>query len=377
MHDKRPHLLFLVTEDWFFCSHFLDRAVAARTAGYRVSVATRVDRHGERITAHGLGLIPLRLERRGINPLRELRAVAELLRIYRSSKPDIVHHVALKPILYGTLAAKMAGVPHIVNAPVGMGYAFSSRRLLARLLRPAIILAYRWLMNPGNSCVVFENPDDRQWLSQLGIVDAGRTRLIRGAGVNLDLFAATGEPAGNPVVVLPARMLWDKGIGEFVAAAAMLRQSGVAARFVLAGERDAGNLAAIPLAQLERWHAEGIVEWIGHQDDMPRVLASAHIVCLPSYREGLPKALIEAAAGGRPIVTCDVPGCREVVRDEENGLLVPPHDVAGLAAALRRLIEQPALRARMGRRGRAIAAAEFSVQQVNSETLALYQTLLS
>jgi len=377
LHDKRPHLLFLVTEDWFFCSHFLDRAVAARTAGYRVSVATRVDRHGERITAHGLGLIPLRLERRGINPLRELRAVAELLRIYRSSKPDIVHHVALKPILYGTLAAKMAGVPHIVNAPVGMGYAFSSRRLLARLLRPAIILAYRWLMNPGNSCVVFENPDDRQWLSQLGIVDAGRTRLIRGAGVNLDLFAATGEPAGNPVVVLPARMLWDKGIGEFVAAAAMLRQSGVAARFVLAGERDAGNLAAIPLAQLERWHAEGIVEWIGHQDDMPRVLASAHIVCLPSYREGLPKALIEAAAGGRPIVTCDVPGCREVVRDEENGLLVPPHDVAGLAAALRRLIEQPALRARMGRRGRAIAAAEFSVQQVNSETLALYQTLLS
>lgn len=372
----RPKLLFLVTEDWYFCSHRLPLACAARDAGFDVAVATRITAHGERIRSAGLRLIPIALRRSSRNPWSELQAIREIAAIYRREKPDIVHHVAMKPVLYGSLAAKITGVPHTVNALAGMGYVFTSQNASARLLRPWITLAFRLLLR--NTRVILQNPDDRDSLLSAGILNENQAVLIRGSGVDTDVFRYTPEPdSGTPLIVLPARMLWDKGVGEFVAAAEMLCKEGVAASFVLAGERDADNPAAISLEQLQEWHAAGTVTWLGKQEDMPALLARSHIVCLPSYREGLPKALLEAASSGRAIVATDVPGCREAVRHGKNGLLVPPRDSAALALALRQLIEDASLRRRYGRNGRAMAEQEFSVDHVSLETLALYRELLS
>lgn len=374
MDGNRPKLLFLVTEDWYFCSHRLPLACAARDAGFEVSVATRVRAHGERITAAGLQLIPLGLQRSGRNPWRELAAISEIARIYRQIAPDIVHHVAMKPVLYGSLAAKIAGVPVVVNALAGMGYVFTSSQASARLLRPLITLALRFLLKNGR--VILQNTDDRAALIAAGVLKVEQVALIRGSGVDTAIFQSTPEPDGVPLVVLPARMLWDKGVGEFVAAAVALKQDGVEARFVLAGERDPDNPADIPLEQLQAWHDSGNVAWLGRQEDMPSLLAQANIVCLPSYREGLPKALLEAASSGRAIVATDVPGCREAVHHNENGLLVPARNAVALAAALRLLIENPPLRRRFGLRGREMAEHEFSVEKITAETLALYRELL-
>lgn len=372
--NNKPKLLYFVTEDWFFCSHFLDRAVAAQQAGFQVSVLTRVNKHGQTILDNGINLIPLEFERSKINPLREISLIKGLASLYRRERPDIVHHVALKPILYGSLAAKIAGIRAIVNAPVGMGYVFSSKQLKARLLKPLVLLAYRLLLNPFNSVAVFENPDDLTYFEKLGIVKY--SRLIRGAGVNTLQFGSSNEPNEVPVVLLAARMLWDKGVGEFVEAAKILQQQSISARFVLVGAPDKENPESINQSQLLEWQDSGIIEWWGQHEDMPQVFAQAHIVCLPSYREGLPKVLIEAAACGRPIVTTDVPGCREIVRHNENGLLVPAKDPQALAVALNYLLNDAELRESMGKRGRAMVEAEFSTEQVVEQTLQLYKELL-
>lgn len=368
-------LLFLVTEDWYFCSHRLPLARAAKAAGYDVVVATRVHRHGAAIVAEGFKLIPIGLRRKSSNPLRELFAIAEIAAIYRRERPAIVHHVALKPVLYGSIAALMAHVPRVVNALAGMGFIFASETFKARLLRPLAVRAFRRLLSAGNSLLILQNPDDRQMLLDGGMIGQERTRLIRGSGVDLGSFMPTPEPGGTPVVMLPSRMLRDKGVMEFVAAARLLRERGVAARFILVGDSDSENSASIPDAQLEAWHAGGVIEWWGRCEDMPEVFAHAHIVCLPSYREGLPKVLLEAAACGRALVATDVPGCREIVIDGDNGLLVPPRDVEALAAAIGRLLDAPELRAKMGKRGRELVETDFSVDKVVRQTLAVYREL--
>ena len=374
---SHPRLLYLVTEDWYFCSHRLPLAAAARAAGFDVSVATRLRAHKKEIRAAGFEPIRIGLSRRSVNPFRELRSVAELVRIYRAVKPDIVHHVALKPVVYGSLAARLAGVPSVVNALAGLGYAFSSQDRWARLARPVVETAFRALLDRPASRLIVQNPDDLELLVRERVVGAERTVLIRGSGVDTARFAPALEADGVPLVVLPARMLRDKGIFEFVAAAEQLRAAGVAARFALVGDPDPDNPASIPAATLQRWSDGGAVEWWGWRDDMVEVFHQSHIVCLPSYREGLPKALIDAAACGRAIVTCDVPGCREVVREGENGLLVPPRDSAALAAALGRLLGDAKLRQAMGIRGRARAVAEFSIERVIEQTLGLYRELLA
>lgn len=372
--NNKPKLLYFVTEDWFFCSHFLDRAVAAQQAGFQVSVLTRVNKHGQTILDNGINLIPLEFERSKINPLREISLLKSLASLYRRERPNIVHHVALKPILYGSLVAQIVGIHAIVNAPVGMGYVFSSKQLKARLLKPLVLLAYRLLLNPFNSVAVFENPDDLTYFEKLGIVKY--SRLIRGAGVNTLQFGSSNEPNEVPVVLLAARMLWDKGVGEFVEAAKILQQQSISARFVLVGAPDKENPESINQSQLLEWQDAGIIEWWGQHEDMPQIFAQAHIVCLPSYREGLPKVLIEAAACGRPIVATDVPGCREIVRHNENGLLVPAKNPQALAVALNRLLNDAALRESMGKRGRAMVEAEFSTEYVAEQTLQLYKELL-
>ncbi|MBI1395521.1 MAG: glycosyltransferase [Betaproteobacteria bacterium] len=373
----RRRLLFLISEDWFFCSHRLPLAVAAREAGYDVTVATRVTDDGDRIRAAGIDLVPLGWSRRGTHPLRELAALREVIRVYRRCRPDIVHHVAIKPVLYGSLAARVARVPFVVNAVAGLGYIFASHDARARLLRPVVRAGFHLLLDRDNARLILQNPDDVEQFTKSGIVDRQRVRLVRGSGVDLRRFTVVPEPPGEPVVVLPARMLRDKGVEEFVEAARTLRAEGLRARFVLAGEPDEENPACIAESRLLDWAREGIVEYWGWQEDMVSVFQGANIVCLPSYREGLPKALIEAAACGRAIVTTDVPGCREVVSDGDNGLLVAARDAIGLAAALRRLLRDPVLRGKMARRARERAEAEFSIDYVIRETLAVYRDLLN
>lgn len=368
-------ILFFITEDWFFCSHFIERAVAARAAGNELVVLTRVNESASIIHAAGIRVLPLKILRRSFNLLRELFVIYSVWKIYRKEKPDLVHHVAIKPILYGTFVARCSGIRAIVNAPVGMGFVFSSKTHLARLLKPIVQFALRTLLNPHGSKVIFENPDDIEWAISSKLVKRDSAILIRGAGVNLEEFTPEAKVNDVPLVVLSARMLWDKGIREFVEAASILKKRGSLARFVLVGGVDTGNPTSISTAQLNLWANEGLVEWWGHKNDMSLVMSQADIACLPSYREGLPKSLLEAAACGLPIVTTDTPGCREIVRHGDNGFLVPIRDSEALATALQQLVEDEALRKRMGVRSRARAVAEFSQAQVIRETLVIYQEL--
>lgn len=370
----RPRLLFVVTEDWYFVSHRLALAVAARQAGFDVAVATRVGKQGETIRAAGIRLLPFSLSRHGGNPIWE---IAALVNLYRQERPDIVHHVALKPIVYGALAAWMARVPAQVNAVAGLGWLFTSANGLMRLIRPAARwILVRLLRAPGSLTIV-QNPDDRALLLRSHLPES-RIRMIRGVGIDPTVFSPAPEPPGLVCIVLAARMLWDKGVGEFVEAARLLTQAGVRARFVLAGAPDSGNPASVSEATLGGWHGHNGVEWWGWRDDMPAVFRKAHIACLPSYYgEGLPKVLLEAAACGLPIVTTDAPGCREVVRDGRNGLLVPPRDAGALAEAIGKLVQDRALRIRMGASGREIVTQEFSSERIVKETLAVYRELLA
>lgn len=375
--NEKPKVLFFVAVDWFFCSHFMGRALAAKDAGYEVLVLTQVVEHGDEIAQSGLRLIQLDLDRRSLNPFSTLKSLSQIFRIYRRECPSLVHHVAIKPILLGTLVARLLGIRNIVNAIVGMGYLSTSDRLSVRLLRPILKVAFRAFLNPTGSRVVFENKDDLWDFVAQGRVCASDAILIRGAGVAPCQIQPSGDAKGSPLVVLVARLLWDKGIGEYVDAARLLRQRGVRARFAIVGDIDRGNRGCIDPSTIEAWRSEGVVELWGFRTDIPQVLAEATIACLPSYREGLPKSLLEAMAAGLPCVTTDVPGCREAVRDGDNGLLVPAKNPFALADALERLIHNPELAKRMGTRGRERLEMEFSAQHVNQSTLELYREMLA
>ena len=369
-------LLFVVAEDWYFWSHRLSLARAAIDAGYEVGLATRFGQHANAIERLGIRLVPLAsLSRSSANPLREAAAVSELCAVYRAFDPTIVHNVAIKPVIYGSLAARITRVPIVVNALGGLGFAFLSQTRAARLLRPFVFAALRLALNSPRGALIVQNADDARTLLDNRLVPNDKLIVIRGSGVDTERFRPTPEPDAVPLVVLPARMLWDKGVGEFAAAARILRGRGVRARFALVGQPDRHNPRAVPRGQLQAWAREGVIEWWGLQQDMPGVFAKAHVVCLPTYYEGLPKALLEAAACGRPIVATDIPGCREIARPGVNALLAPVRDAQSLAAALERLIVDAALRLEFGAAGRRIVEQEFTQQAVADQTLALYARL--
>ena len=373
--SAKPRVLFLVTEDWYFCLHRLSLAKAVRDRGYDVVVATRVTDDGPRIIAEGLKLVPIQLSRSSRNPFRDLAAIAELVRIYREEKPDIIHHVALKPILYGSWAAALTRQRVVVNAFAGLGYVFTETKWQARVARGLIGLMLRSAFAFTSAFAMFENGDDYEVMRSRSVVTPQRSVIVRGSGVNEQKFAPAPEAPGDTVVLLAGRMLWDKGIGEFVRAAEIIRSRGIRARFVLAGRTDPSNPSSISKKQLQEWQSAGVVEWWGPRSDMPAVIASAHVVALPSYREGLPNGLLEAAACKRPVVATNVPGCREIVRDGENGFLVPAKDAEALAEALIKLIENPSLRQRMGECGRQMVLDAFTERHVFSQVLELYRKL--
>lgn len=372
--DGPPHLVFVVNTDWFFLSHRLPLAREAVRRGWRVTVAAPDTGRLDEMAAEGVGVVDLPLSRSGTNPVAEAPTVAFLARLYRRLQPSLIHHVTPKPVVYGSLAARAVPDVPVVNAVSGLGYAFIGKPpwhplpIVARRL-------YALALQRRRSYTVFQNDDDLAELAGAGLVDADRAVLIRGSGVDIEAFSPAPEPPGPPVVLLPARVLRDKGVGEFVQAARALRGRG--ARFVLAGPLDPGNPAAVDRATVEGWQAAGDVEWWGPRDDMPEVYRQATVVALPSYREGLPKALLEAGATARALVTTDVPGCRDVVTDGETGLVVPVRDAGALAAAVGRLLDDGALRDRLRHAARDHVVAEHAVEHVVAAHFQLYGRALA
>lgn len=367
-------LLFVVTEDWYFWSHRIDLACAAQQAGYRVLVATRCAAHRARIEARGIACIDLPFERSLRHPLQDLSLLFGLNALIGRERPALVHLVALKPILLASLALWWRPRTRFVQALTGMGYLFTSRDGLARRLQRIVRPLLRALLTRPNAHAIVQNEEDLRLLQALGVT-AEKTTLIRGAGVDIAHYTPQAQASGTPVVLLPARMLRDKGVAEFLAAAPLVRARHPDVRCVLVGGIDVDNPAAYTEEELVAATRAAGVEWWGHREDMRQVYAEASIVCLPSYREGLPKALLEAASSARALVATDVPGCRDVCRANESGLLVPARDAHALADALVTLLTNDALRTRLAAGARALVEREFASEKVHAATLALYARL--
>ena len=376
---KNLDITFFISEDWYFCSHRLPIARGIIEHGGNVTLITRVDRYGEKIKKENIRLIPLkRFKRRIQSPLLEFFSFLECLLIYRRESPKIVHQVALKPVIYGTIAARLVGVKNIVNAFAGMGSLFISEKSNYTLRQKIFLLIFRLLFKSKNVRLILQNDNDLNLLLKYRVVNKDQVVLIRGSGVDLQLFKTTSEPPGKPVVLLPSRMLWDKGVGEFVEAAKLLNNRKKIARFVLVGAPDPDNPRSIDPSRIHKWVDAGWVEWWGHRRDMPHVYARSHIVCLPSYyREGLPKVLLEAAASCRAIITSDTVGCRDVVKHGENGLLVPSRNATELADSILYLLIHPEVRKCMGIKGRKMVERGFSQEKSIGDTIDFYQSILN
>ncbi|MBI5944966.1 MAG: glycosyltransferase family 4 protein [Chloroflexi bacterium] len=366
-------VLIIANTDWYIYRFRLPLARFLRGQGFEVVLVSPSGRFAAEIQAEGFRWLPWEVGRQGINPFTEAKAVWSLVQIFRQEKPGLIHLHTIKPVLYGSLAALTGHVPAVVRSITGRGYVFLGKDIRARFLRLLVKPLYRFVMRSGQT--FFENSEDRQYFLAEKLVAQERTHLIEGVGVDTDYYQPLPEMDERPVVLLASRMLWDKGVGTLVEAARLLQKE-TDARIVLVGEPDPGNPASIDVDMLSQWVREGIVEWWGWRADMRSVFAASHIVTLPSLGEGIPTVLLEAAASGRPIVATDVAGCRDVVQDGVNGLLVPPKDPQALANALAALIKDKPLRRKMGAAGRDFIVQRFSDKKINEQTLAVYRQSL-
>jgi glycosyltransferase involved in cell wall biosynthesis len=361
-------IILFANTDWYLYNYRLPLARALRARGDEVVLLSPPGRYGELLEKDGFRWVVFPLARKGMNPLAEVATIFRLWRLLRQEKPDLLHNFTIKPVLYGSLAARLAGVRQIVNAVPGLGIAFAEGQGFLRLI---VTTLYR--LSLGRTQVIFQNPADRQVFLDRKLISAAQAHLVPGSGVDGEIFHPSPEPAGEPVVLLAGRLLRSKGVPEFVETARRLRGEGIRARFVIAGEPYPDNPDSIEPEELVAWEKEGLIENWGWHDDMAAVIPQAAIICLPTrYNEGLPRLLVEAGACGRPVVATDIPGCRMILRDGENGLMVPPGDLPALVEALKTLLLSPALRERMGKRGREIVEQEFSVAHVIAQTLEVY-----
>jgi glycosyltransferase involved in cell wall biosynthesis len=369
-------ILLFANTDWYLYNFRLELAQALRDRGDEVVLVSPDGPYAPRLRDQGFRWICFPLARRGLNPIAEIKTIIRLIRLYLREAPRLVHHFTVKCVLYGSLACHLSGIRFIVNSVEGLGYVFTEGQGSRGWLQRFVKIFYRLVLQ--ESWVIFHNPDDQRFFLENRLVNPKRMAMIRGTGVDLKRFSPKPFMEGTPLVILPTRMIWDKGLKEFVEAARVIKAEGIPARFALVGDNDDDNPASVPISQLRAWEKEGVIEWWGWKENMEEVFAQASIVCLPSfYREGVPKTLIEAAACGRPIVASDVPGSREIVRHGENGLLVPVRDAGALAEALLYLLNSPNTRIEMGICSRAIAEKEFSKELVISQTFSLYQSCLN
>jgi glycosyltransferase involved in cell wall biosynthesis len=375
--NRPPRLLFAVNNPAFFLSHRLPLALGAREAGFEVHVATMAGPSVPEILGHGLTHHVIPMSRSGRNPVKEIQSVYAFWKLFRHVRPDVVHAVTIKPVLYGGIAARLAGVPAYIAAISGLGFVFSNRSQGPNFLRWAATALYRLALGHPNSRVIFQNANDRDVLRKAGVVRPGQAVLIRGSGVDLNEFQAAPEPEGPPVAIMAARLLRDKGVVEFVEAARLTAGHASGLHWLLVGGPDPGNPASITEAEFSRWQQEGVVECLGERSDIAELYRRSHIAVLPSYREGLPRSLVEAAACGRAVVTTDVPGCRDAIEPGVSGLLVPARNARALADAVVQLASDPAMRQQMGAAGRHLAEQEFDIRKIVQMHVDLYQGLVA
>ena len=371
-------ILLVANTGWYLYNFRLPLARLLRSQGVEPVLVSPRDAYVARLESEGFRCVEFALDRRSRNPLRELFVIAGLLRIYRAERPMAVHHFTIKCVLYGTIAAKLSGIRAVVNAVTGLGPVFLGTDWKARALRPALKWFYRNVLTARRVRVVFQNQDDLQTFTHLHLVIPDRTIIIRGSGVDLQRFAPRpGHPdePPTPIVLFASRLIREKGIVEFVEAARLLKRRGVQAVFQVAGSPDSGNHSSVTAADLKAWQEEGLVDLLGHVDEVDDLIAPASLVVLPSYREGTPRILLEAASMGKAIVATDVPGCREAVVHGENGLLVPARDASALADAIEALLRDPARRAQMGENGRRKMVREFDCEDVARRTGQVYVNL--
>ena len=368
-------LLFVINTPEFFLSHRLPLALAARDAGHSVQIATGPGAACEQIKTMGFVHHCLPISRSGAKPWMELYSLWSLWRLLHGIRPDILHLVTIKPVLYGGMMARLSGIPAVVAAISGLGSVFVTSSRSAKWLRYGVKLLYRLALGHPKVMAIFQNADDQSILIELGTVREDQTILIRGSGVSLTDHSIEPEPEGELVVTFASRFLKEKGILEFIAAARILKERGIGAHFWLVGQPDHGNRSSISYEEVERWQKEGLIEYLGYRTDIADVFSRTNLVVLPSYREGLPKVLIEAAACGRAIVTTDVPGCRDAIEPNVTGLLVPARDATALANAIEKLLNDPYLRKSMGAAGRELAELEYGIDKVVEAHLKIYREL--
>ena len=369
-------ILFVITEDWALISHRLHLVKEAIAKGHDVALAARFSKHEDSLNKLGVTTFQWGLVRRSTTPLGEIASILKLRHIIKTFQPDMVFAVAQKPVLYCGILKRFGGRFGFVAALGGLGFIFNSAALQAKLLRPFIARLLWFSLAGKNTRFILQNPDNVSLFENLGIVKKGFTKLIRGSGVEIDVYKPSALPTGVPIIILPARMLWDKGVAEFVKAAQSIKEKGFKAEFVLVGDIDRHNPASVSQSQIDEWVSLKIVNHISRQEDMASVYSETTITCLPSYHEGLPKVLLEAASCARPIVAFDVAGAREIVKDRENGFLVPFKDQNSLEKALIALITNRELCEKMGCAGRELVEAEFSDKYINCQTFDVWDEVL-
>ena len=369
-------LLFLVNVDWFFLSHRLPVALEAMKQGYDVHIATGITNRLDELLSYGFHVHPVRFSRNKIGIVSLFQSLFDIIRVVRTVKPVIVHAVTLKPVILGGIISRLFNVPCYVAAISGLGTLFVDGHITQILLRTIITPFYRFALGHPKSAVIFQNPDDKDVLLEAKVINHNQIRLIRGSGVDLNEYSYQTEPAGKVVITMASRLLRDKGVREFCQASQKLQARNVPVEFRLIGSVDKGNQTSISEIELSSWVEEGAVTYMGFRNDIAKQYSLAHIICLPSYyREGLPKCLVEAAACGRPVVTTDVPGCRDAIIPGQTGFLVPPKDSDALANAIFTLVKDSGLRRSMGCAGRQFAEREFSIEKIVAEHLAIYEEL--
>lgn len=373
---KKKKIFLVVSEDWSFWSHRLSLALSAMESGFEVTLVTKINMLASSIKNKGINVINLNFGRSSKTPLTDLINIVRLFFLFKKEKPDLIHNVALKTILISSMSALFNRKTVVVNAFTGLGYVFSSEQFKARVIRLFFKSSFNLITRKHNFWTIFQNSDDMNAFQKRGLSVPERSILIRGSGVDTNEFNQSKDLNDIPVIMLASRMLWDKGVGEFVEAAKLINSTKTKAKFILVGNVDPDNPMSIPIPTLKEWSNEGHIIWQGYSKTMPETLASASIVCLPSYREGLPKVLLEAAAVGRPLIATDVPGCREIVKNNENGLLVKLKDVDSLYNAMMKLIKNKKLRENMGEKSRKVVEAEFSAKIINKQTISFYNSIL-
>ena len=376
---KEKKILILVNYLSFFLSHRLPIAEALLARGFKVFIGYGELRGADPKLLEQKGfkvnLVPM--QPAGFNLFKELKTLYCIWVFFKNVKPDIVHLVTIKPYLYGGIISRLLGVQCLVSAVSGLGTLFINKDLKSKFLRFFLYPLYRLAFNHSNQKVILQNKDDLRILTDWGVLNMSKTKLLKGSGVQLEKFKNFDEPSGIPAVCFAARLLRDKGVYEYISAARLLKEQGIKARFLLAGDLDKNNPSGLSFDDLNKLKNDGYVEYMGFHQDIPTLYANSHIICLPSYREGFPKSLIEAAAAKRAVVTTDVPGCRDAIIPNKTGLLVPVKDSQKLADALKWLIESPQKRITMGTAGRKLAEEEFSIEKVVLDHLNIYMDLLS